>query len=463
MSQDNNIDPSLLGENPGQVGGGFALRPKLSGIVTLNKNVKYALGGVAGAIALVAAFTFNNVGSSAMNGAKNAVANQGNDTKPVQATPGSLWYAEKPDTYDAVIAASSPTALAGAGVPIGASSSAMVNTPGGVPAGVPNLTGQAINPMAAATAARTSVGAGGAAAEVTKATAEQAEAIRAADADIKSAKEAKLDVDGFSQQKSLGSSLMPATLPSMPTNTTAPQLTPASLGLGGAARDDDQNKQERKDQFVRDQRDSADSDYNTAVKTAPRSAYELKAGWLIPAAMISGLNSDLPGEVIAQVREPVYDSRGTGKLLIPPGARLIGVYDAHVAYGQERILVVWNRIIFDDGSSYNIKGMPGADQAGYAGFYDEVNNHYIKTFASAGVIALLGAGVQLSQPNSGASTYNQPSVTQTLGASLGQQLGQTGMTITQKNLNIQPTLTVAPGYRFNIMVTADCVLEPIPQ
>lgn len=462
MSNDNNIDPSLLGQNPGQVGGGFSLRPKLSGIVTLNKNVKYALGGVAGAIALVAAVTFNNVGSNAMNGAKNAVANQGGDSKPVKAAPGSLWYEDKPNTYDAVIGASSPTALAGAGVPMGASG-AMAS--GAVPVGVPNLTGQAVNPFNAATAQRTSVGTGGpASAQSPQAAAQQTETVRLAEEDLKSAKDAKLDVDGFGQQKASGAAaLMTAGYPTAPTNSTAPQLTPAAFGVGGASRDDDQNKQERKDQFVRDQRLSADNDYNTAVKTKPLSPYELKAGWLIPAAMISGLNSDLPGEVIAQVREPVYDSRGTGKLLIPPGARLVGVYDAHVAYGQERILVVWNRIIFDDGSSYNIKGMPGADQAGYAGFYDQVDNHYIKTFAAAGVIAVLGAGVQLSQPNNGGSNINQPSVSQTLGASLGQQLGQTGMTITQKNLNIQPTLTVAPGYRFNIMVTADCVLEPIPQ
>ncbi|CAG9229952.1 Conjugation TrbI family protein [Paraburkholderia tropica] len=470
MSNDNNIDPNLLGKNPGQVGGsgGFSLRPKISGIVSLNKNAKYAVAGAAAVIALIAAATFNNVGSNAMNGAKNAVANQGGDTKPVKSAPGSLWYESKPNTYDAVVGASSPVALAGAGVPMSASAAALTAASNGVPTGVPNLAGQAVTPFSAATAPRTSVGSGGNPSQTPQQAAtqnaQQSEAARQAQDDLKNANDASLDVQGFNQQKQTGAAgLMNAAYPSTATNSTAPQLTPAAFGTANAARDDDQNKQERKDQFLRDQRLATDNDYNTATKTKPRSPYELKAGWLIPAAMISGLNSDLPGEVIAQVREPVYDSAGTGKLLIPGGARLIGVYDAHVAYGQERILVVWNRVIFDDGSSYNIKGMPGADQAGYAGFYDEVNNHYIKTFASAGVIALLSAGVQLSQPNNGASNYNQPSVSQTLGASLGQQIGQTGMTITQKNLNIQPTLTVAPGYRFNIMVTADCVLEPIPQ
>ncbi|MCA8270397.1 TrbI/VirB10 family protein [Burkholderia vietnamiensis] len=441
MSNDNKIDPGLLGANPGTVGGqgGFTLRPRLSGVVTLNKNVKYALAGGAAVMGLVAAMTFNNVGSSAMNGAKKAVADQGKDGRPIQASKGAMWYEEKPNTNDIPVAASAPLA---ASAPAPAS-------------GVPNLTGQAVNPLQAATTPATSVGNGGTQQQVRQPTEQEMHAQQ----QLVQANDAPVDIDAF---KAKGGPAMPTLpgYPSMPTNSTAPQL--AGLGAN-AGREDDPNKQERKDQFIRDQRLSIENDYNSSVKTKPRSPYELKAGWLIPAAMISGLNSDLPGQVVAQVREPVYDSRGTGKLLIPPGARLIGVYDAHVAYGQQRILVVWNRVIFDDGSSYNIKGMPGADQAGYAGFFDKVDNHYVKTFASAAVIAVLGAGVQLSQPNNGNSNSNQPSVSQTLGASLGQQLGQTGMTITQKNLNIQPTLTVAPGYRFNIMVTADCVLEPLPK
>jgi len=113
-------------------------------------------------------------------------------------------------------------------------------------------------------------------------------------------------------------------------------------------------------------------------------------------------------------------------------------------------------------SSFDLKGMPGADKGGYAGFFDEVDNHYMKIFGSAVLMSFISAGVQLSQPNNGSSSgsNNTPSVSQTVGAALGQQIGQTAMTITQKNLNIQPTLEVRPGYQFNVMVTADMILPP---
>jgi type IV secretion system protein VirB10 len=225
---------------------------------------------------------------------------------------------------------------------------------------------------------------------------------------------------------------------------------------------EDPNKQDRKDQFARAARNNVDPSYSPSQKIKPRSEFEVKAGAIIPAVMIGGINSDLPGQVIAQVRENVYDSKTGQHLLIPQGSRLIGLYDAHVAYGQQRILLAWNRVIYPDGSSFDLKGMPGADKAGYAGFFDKVDNHYAKIFGSAVLMSFISAGVQLSQPAAGSSTTNsQPSVSQTVGAALGQQIGQTAMTITQKNLNIQPTLEVRPGYQFNVMVTADMILPPV--
>jgi len=251
-----------------------------------------------------------------------------------------------------------------------------------------------------------------------------------------------------------------------PTGAAAPANGMQMPGVP-AAKDDDPNKQERKDQFLQKAK-LADPDYSPSVKTTPRSPYELKAGSIIPAVMIGGINSDLPGQVIAQVRENVYDTKTGTLLLIPQGSRLVGLYDAHVAYGQQRVLLAWTRVIYPDGSNFDLKGMPGSDKGGYAGFFDQVDNHYVKIFGSALMMSVISAGVQLSQPNNGTNTTtNAPSVSQTVGSALGQQLGQTGkqlgqtgMNITQKNLNIQPTLEIRPGYQFNVMVTADMILPP---
>ncbi|MDE9463076.1 conjugal transfer protein TrbI [Xenorhabdus bovienii] len=183
---------------------------------------------------------------------------------------------------------------------------------------------------------------------------------------------------------------------------------------------------------------------------------EVKAGTVIPGVMISGLNSDLPGQIIAQVREGVYDTATGTHLLVPPGARLIGTYDSGVTLGQQRALVAWNRIIYPDGSSISINAMPGADQGGYAGFYDKVNNHYLRIFGNGLLLSLFSAGIQLSQPQAGKG--ENPSSSQIMAGSLGQQMGQLGMQMAQRNMNIQPTLEIRPGYEFNVMVTKDIIL-----
>lgn len=189
------------------------------------------------------------------------------------------------------------------------------------------------------------------------------------------------------------------------------------------------------------------------------SPFEVKTGTVIPGVMIGGINSDLPGQIIAQVRENVWDTATGHHLLIPQGARLVGTYDNQVTRGQSRVLVAWTRIIYPDGSSVDLGSMPGADQGGYAGFHDKVNNHYVKVFGDALLMSLFSAGIQLSQPDSNNENGGYSSQ-QIIAASLGQQLGQTGMQIAQKNLSIQPTLEIRPGFRFNIMVTKDMILAP---
>jgi type IV secretion system protein VirB10 len=162
------------------------------------------------------------------------------------------------------------------------------------------------------------------------------------------------------------------------------------------------------------------------------SPFELKTGTVIPGVMIGGINSDLPGQIVAQVRENVWDTATGHHLLIPQGARLVGTYDNQVTRGQSRVLVAWTRIIYPDGSSVDLGTMPGADQGGYAGFSDKVNNHYVRVFGDALLMSLFSAGIQLSQPKSNDSMNGGYSSQQIIAASLGQQLGQAGMQITQR-------------------------------
>jgi type IV secretory pathway VirB10-like protein len=130
---------------------------------------------------------------------------------------------------------------------------------------------------------------------------------------------------------------------------------------------------------------------------APRSPFELRAGFVVPATLISGINSDLPGQIMAQVAQNVYDTPTGKHLLIPQGSRLVGSYSSDVAYGQARVLVAWQRIVFPDGKAMDIGAMPGADSAGYAGFNDQVNNHYLRLFGSAFLMSGVTAGITMSQ------------------------------------------------------------------
>lgn len=186
---------------------------------------------------------------------------------------------------------------------------------------------------------------------------------------------------------------------------------------------------------------------------SPISPYVLRAEFVIPGIAISGINSDLPGQIMAQVGQDVYDTPTGRYLLIPQGSRLVGNYSSNVAYGQSRVLVAWNRIIFPDGKSLDIGTMPGADSAGYSGFKDKVNNHYFRLFASAFLMSGVTAGISLSQERD--STDDRLSTRQALSEALGQQLGEVTTQLISKNLNIAPTSEIRPGFRFNLIVTKD--------
>ncbi|MDN7880116.1 TrbI/VirB10 family protein [Burkholderia aenigmatica] len=194
---------------------------------------------------------------------------------------------------------------------------------------------------------------------------------------------------------------------------------------------------------------------------APESPFELRAPALIPAVLISGINSELKGPIFAQVSQDVFDSATHKYMLIPQGSKLYGEYDSQVAYGQSRVLVAWNRIVFPDGKTLDIGSMPGVDSSGYSGFNDQVNNHYVRIFTSAVLLSGITAGVALStNQNQTSSVYGtQQSTSSTISQALGQQLGQVSAQLIQKNMNISPTLEIRPGYRFNIVVVKDLVFS----
>jgi type IV secretion system protein VirB10 len=199
--------------------------------------------------------------------------------------------------------------------------------------------------------------------------------------------------------------------------------------------------------------------YLMATRVQALSPYEVKAGTVIPSVMISGINSELPGQLIAQVSENVFDTATGQLLLIPQGSRLIGTYENNTVVGQHRVLIAWNRIIYPDASSLDLGAMAGADQGGYAGFRDKTDNHTWPTFRNALLLSAITAGVQLSQPQArqGDSAYSSQQV---IASSLGMQMGQLGMGSIQRGMGLPPTLTIRPGYRFNVMVSKDMILPP---
>ena len=193
---------------------------------------------------------------------------------------------------------------------------------------------------------------------------------------------------------------------------------------------------------------------------APRSPYELRAGFVIPATLISGINSDLPGQIVAQVSQNVYDTASGKYKLVPQGSRLVGAYSSNVAFGQARVLVAWQRIVFPDGKALDIGSMPSGDGAGYAGFNDQVDNHYARIFGSALLMSGVVAGAAFSQSrNAVTGTGSAPTAGSALSEALGQQLGQATAQMISKNLNIAPTLAIRPGFRFNVIVVKDLMFS----
>ena len=208
--------------------------------------------------------------------------------------------------------------------------------------------------------------------------------------------------------------------------------------------------QQRKIDFARA---GTDGDVSPHLTAAP-SPWTLSAGTLIPASLITGLNSDLPGTVLAQVTEDVRDSATGQTILIPQGARLIGTYDSVVAYGQRRALLVWTRVVLPDGSSVRLDKMPATDTSGYAGLEDKVDSHTWQLLKGIALSTLLGVGTQLSLGSS------ESDLVRAIRESTQQNAAHAGDQITSRNLDVQPTILVRPGWPVRVIVNKDLVLQP---
>ncbi len=265
-------------------------------------------------------------------------------------------------------------------------------------------------------------------------------------AEIEAARVAKVFTDSRGVQASVTPTaaavgrIDPTTGPTLPTET--PPLDP------GAA----QNMQDRKLAFV-----NAAVDRRTVTPDRVQekaSPYVVQAGTVIPAALITGIKSDLPGTITAQVTEQVYDTPTGKQLLIPQGARLIGQYDSQVAFGQSRVLLVWNRIIMPNGTSIVLERQPGADAQGYSGLEDDVDYHWDQLFRAAILSTLLGVGTEIGASN------NENEIARAIRQSSQDTASDVGRQIIRRQLNIPPTLTIRPGFPVRVIVNRDLILQP---
>ena len=229
-----------------------------------------------------------------------------------------------------------------------------------------------------------------------------------------------------------------------PASTAAQPADPATV----------QNRQEQKEAFLKA---GSTETRNSGHLQMPASPYQVMAGTVIAAALVTGIKSDLPGDVIATVTEPVYDT-ATGKfLLIPQGSRILGRYNSQVSFGQSRVQMVWNRIILPDTSSLTLDNLVGTDPAGYAGVEDEIDRHWGRIFAGAALTTLLGIGAELAAPEN-RQDGNRIIIAGRDG--LQDSVNQVGQEMTRRNMNAQPTLTARPGLPVRIVVAKDLALRP---
>ena len=242
----------------------------------------------------------------------------------------------------------------------------------------------------------------------------------------------------------------PSSTPTTPGGSTMPNVSGSDLA-GLAGQSGQQTAQDRQLALL-----NAPVDRRTTLSDrviAPASPFILQAGAVVPAALITGIRSDLPGQITAQVTENVYDSPTGRLLLIPQGTRIVGQYDNNVQFGQRRALLVWNRLIFPNGRSIVLERQPGADTQGYAGLEDGVDYHWWDLAKAAGLSTLLAVGAELA-------TDDEDRLAQAIRDGMQDTINQAGQQIIQRQLQVAPTLTIRPGFPVRVIVTRDLVLEP---
>lgn len=233
------------------------------------------------------------------------------------------------------------------------------------------------------------------------------------------------------------------------------QAVPSGIGGAGYAGGPilpDQSGAQQKLSFMQSHQTMENDVLLTGIQH-PLTPYMLMQGGFIPCEMITGENSDAPGQFTGIVTQTVYDSVTGRYPLIPQGSKVVGTYDTQVSAGQDRLPTVIKRIIFPDGDSLDIGGMAGADASGAAGLHDQLNSHFWAKFGNALILAVAGAGAQLMQPQS--SYQNGYSAGAIIAGSLGQQFGELGQQTAQSGLAIPNTINVRPGYKFVIQVQKD--------
>ena len=196
-----------------------------------------------------------------------------------------------------------------------------------------------------------------------------------------------------------------------------------------------------------------DGRYGVRVQV-PETPFVLQAGTFIPAALVTGIDSELPGAVVGQVTRDVYDSRSQRHVLVPKGSRLVGEYDDQIAYGQNRALVAWTRIVFPDGRSVALPGLDAKDLRGYSGLRGRVDRHFAQTFGSAVLLATVGAGAQLALPDGGGRDLAQ-SPQEVIAGQIALELSRVASKVVERGLDVQPTLRIAPGHRFTVFLARD--------
>jgi type IV secretory pathway VirB10-like protein len=258
------------------------------------------------------------------------------------------------------------------------------------------------------------------------------------------------DIKTARQSQLLFGTPVPAAGGALP-SATAGDAAASPPAPSGADLDPDPNAQSRKLAFSAAVDTKSDANPNRVIPPASRTM--ISAGSVIPASLITGLRSDLPGLVTAQITENVFDSASGHTLLIPQGARLIGAYDSVIAFGQSRALVVWQRIVWPDGSSIRLDNEPATDQSGYGGVADQVNYHTWALLKGVAISTLLGAGTSVS-------LTGESDLVQAIRESAQQNAANAGNQITARNLQVQPTITIRPGFRIVLLVHRDLVLKP---